>query len=110
MYVGKKGDNYRVEVEVKNVGDREGDEVVQLYVSNKNDKFRTPIRSLKGFKRISLAPNESHRVCFELTPDDLTLIDPNGYSVPMKGELIVSVGGGQPLAGVAHCTKNINLK
>lgn len=110
MYVGKKGDNYRVEVEVKNVGDREGDEVVQLYVSNKNDKFRTPIRSLKGFKRISLAPNESHRVCFELTPDDLTLIDQNGYSVPMKGELIVSVGGGQPLAGVAHCTKNINLK
>ena len=110
MHIAKQGSNYSVEVDVKNIGPRAGDEVVQLYVSNKNDHFRTPVRSLKGFKRISLAANESRRVRFELTPADLTLIDYSGYCVPMKGEVLVSVGGGQPLNGVAHCTKNMKLK
>ena len=110
MYIAKQGSNYSVEVDVKNIGPRAGDEVVQLYVSNKNDHFRTPVRSLKGFKRISLAANESRRVRFELTPADLTLIDYSGYCVPMKGEVLVSVGGGQPLNRVAHCTKNMKLK
>lgn len=110
MHVSKTDDGYKVEVEVKNVGVRDGDEVVQLYVSNQNKKFRTPIRSLKGFKRINLAANESRKVCFELTSEDLMLVDPNGYYVPMEGELSISVGGGQPLAGVAHCIENIYLK
>ena len=110
MYVSKTDDGYKIEVEVKNVGTRDGDEVVQLYVSNQNKNFRTPIRSLKGFKRINLAANESRKVCFELTSDDLTLVDLNGYYVPMKGELLISVGGGQPLVGVAHCIKKIYLK
>lgn len=110
MHVSKTDDGYKVEVEVKNVGTRDGDEVVQLYVSNQNKKFRTPIRSLKGFKRINLAANESRKVCFELTSEDLMLVDLNGYYVPMEGELSISVGGGQPLAGVAHCIENIYLK
>lgn len=110
MHVSKTDCGYKVEVEVKNVGTRDGDEVVQLYVSNQNKKFRTPIRSLKGFKRINLAANESRKVCFELTSEDLMLVDLNGYYVPMEGELSISVGGGQPLAGVAHCIENIYLK
>lgn len=110
MHVSKTDCGYKVEVEVKNVGVRDGDEVVQLYVSNQNKKFRTPIRSLKGFKRINLATNESRKVCFELTSEDLMLVDLNGYYVPMEGELSISVGGGQPLAGVAHCIENIYLK
>lgn len=110
MHISKEGDGYRVEVEVKNVGEREGDEVVQLYVSNRNDNFKTPIRSLKGFKRINLKPNESRSICFELASDDLTLVNQNGYRVPMKGEVLVSVGGGQPLKGVPYCMKSINLK
>lgn len=110
MHVSKTDCGYKVEVEVKNVGVRDGDEVVQLYVSNQNKKFRTPIRSLKGFKRINLAANESRKVCFELTSEDLMLVDLNGYYVPMEGELSISVGGGQPLAGVAHCIENIYLK
>lgn len=110
MHVSKTDCGYKVEVEVKNVGTRDGDEVVQLYVSNQNKKFRTPIRSLKGFKRINLAANESRKVCFELTSEDLMLVDLNGYYVPMEGELSISIGGGQPLAGVAHCIENIYLK
>lgn len=110
MQLSKEGDGYRVEVEVENVGERAGDEVVQLYVSNRNNEFKTPVRSLKGFKRIHLKPNESRSVCFELASDDLTLVDQNGYCVPMKGEVLVSVGGGQPLKGVPYCMKSINLK
>ena len=110
MHISKEGDGYRVEVEVKNVGEREGDEVVQLYVSNRNSNFKTPIRSLKGFKRINLKPNESRSICFELASDDLTLVNQNGYRIPMKGEVLVSVGGGQPLKGVPYCMKSINLK
>lgn len=109
MCILKQKDGYQVEVEVKNTGRREGEEVVQLYVSNSNDKFRTPIRSLKGFKRIGLKSGESRKVVFNLQSEDLKVVDKNGYSVPMSGDIQISVGGGQPLQGVAHKTQILTI-
>ena len=88
-------DGATLKIPVANTGSMDGDEVVQLYISN-DRKFRTPIRSLKGFDRISLKAGESMDVVFTVAPDELTVVDQKGVSVPMKGKVKVSVGGGQP--------------
>jgi beta-glucosidase len=84
---------------VSNTGEREGDEVVQLYLSNKRD-FATPILALKGFTRIRLKPGESKEVTFSLSTEDLSVVDDKGDLTPMKGEVTVSVGGSQPSASL----------
>lgn len=93
---------------VSNVGSRDGDEVAQLYISNKRT-FVTPIRSLKGFERISLKAGESREVRFTLTPADLTLVGSRGESVPMRGTVEISVGGCQPVATSSFVSKTLNL-
>ncbi len=90
----------RVTAVVTNTGRRDGDEVVQLYVSNRRT-FVTPVRSLKGFGRVFLKAGESREVTFILTQDDLTVVDLRGESVPMKGKVGISVGGCQPLSSLA---------
>jgi beta-glucosidase len=96
LRISRLGDgSLKVSVKVTNSGERDGDEVVQLYISN-DRKFRTPIRSLKGFDRISLKAGESSCVEFIVTPEQMTVVDQHGVSVPMKGKVKVSVGGGQP--------------
>jgi beta-glucosidase len=90
-------DKQTVKVTVTNTGGKAGDEVVQLYLSNKRD-FVTPIRALKGFKRIHLEPGESRIVEFTLTSGELSVVSPSGKNVPMKGIISVSVGGEQPSA------------
>jgi beta-glucosidase len=85
----------KIKVTVTNTGKKAGDEVVQLYLTNKRD-FVTPIRSLKGFKRIHLNAGELQTVEFTLTQDDLSVVSPSGVLTPMKGNVLISVGGGQP--------------
>jgi beta-glucosidase len=90
--VVREGESLKVKTTVTNTGDRDGDEVVQLYLTNKRD-FVTPVRALKGFKRIGLKAGESQTVEFTLTPNGLSVVNPNGQPEPMKGEVIISVGG-----------------
>jgi len=85
----------KVQVRVINTGKTDGDEVVQLYVANERD-FVTPIRALKGFKRIHLAAGESKVLAFALSAKELSLVDRYGSMIPMKGEVLISVGGEQP--------------
>jgi len=59
-------DSINVEVDVKNTGPRPGDDVVQLYVRHLDSALTRPIRELKGFRRISLAVEESRTVHFEV--------------------------------------------
>ncbi|MDR3262211.1 MAG: glycoside hydrolase family 3 C-terminal domain-containing protein [Tannerella sp.] len=89
------GQFLNVKVVVSNTGEREGDEVVQLYLSNQRD-FTTPLRALKGFKRIHLKPGESETVEFVLTQKELSLTNLSGNAESMKGEVTLSIGGGQP--------------
>jgi beta-glucosidase len=62
-----------VTVEVRNVGDRAGDEVVQLYVRDRVASVTTPAKALKAFQRVTLAPGEARTVHFTLEPDAFTL-------------------------------------
>lgn len=85
----------RVKASISNTGKETGDEVVQLYLSNPRD-LTTPIRSLKGFKRITLKPGETQDIEFILSSKELSVVTPSGSSVPMSGEITISLGGGQP--------------
>ena len=91
-----KNKNVPVSVKVTNAGKMDGEEVVQLYVSNQNKNVKAPIRSLKGFQRIFLRAGESKLVHFTLTPEDLSVIDDNGNPKQFIGNVSISVGGGQP--------------
>lgn len=91
-----------VSVDVANTGKRAGEEVVQLYVTDVEASVPVPVRSLKGFKRISLAPGEKKTVSFTLEPRDLTIVDDSGKRIVEPGAFEVSAGGKQPgFAGVA---------
>ncbi|MEA3344688.1 MAG: glycoside hydrolase family 3 C-terminal domain-containing protein [Chloroflexota bacterium] len=90
------GETLTVSVEVQNVGQRAGDEVVQLYVSDLAASVPVPIRQLQGFERIHLEPGETRKVTFTLAPRQLSLIDDEGRRVVEPGEFQVAVGGRQP--------------
>jgi beta-glucosidase len=69
---GSKGD-ITVTVDVTNTGSREGDEVAQLYVREEVSSVETPSRSLKGFARIHLKPQETKTVTFHLPREQLAV-------------------------------------
>ncbi len=69
----------KVGVDVRNTGSVPGTEVVQLYVRNTNTSVEQPVRELKGFTRVTLAPGESKHVDFPLSFDEL-----NFYNVDVK--------------------------
>ncbi len=90
------GESVTISVDVQNVGERAGDEVVQLYVSDVEASVPVPIRQLQGFERIHLAPGETKTVTFTLTPRQLSLVDGEGRRVIEPGTFQVTVGGCQP--------------
>ena len=66
-----KGKAVTVSVDVTNTGDRAGDEVVQLYTHQRTSRDPQPLRSLRGFERVSLEPGQTRTVRFVLRPADL---------------------------------------
>ena len=92
----KAGEPLKVTVDVQNVGEREGDEVVQLYLTDVAASAPLPIRTLVGFDRISLRPGEKRSVTFTVSPRQMSLIDQRDKRVIEPGEFLIHVGGGQP--------------
>lgn len=85
-----------VSVNVSNTGKKDGEEVVQLYLSHPESNIKAPIRALKGFERIYLKSGESKAVTFTLSPQDLALTMADGKEKQVPGKILVSVGGSQP--------------
>ena len=71
----KGGDSVTASIDVKNIGDRAGDEIVQLYIRDEYSRVTRPVKELKGFKRVSLKSGETRKVKFEITPDMLAYYD-----------------------------------
>ncbi|NLD63789.1 MAG: hypothetical protein GX646_07810, partial [Bacteroidales bacterium] len=71
------GGTVEVTVDVRNSGERAGDEVVQLYLRDEVSSVIRFEKELRGFERISLAPGETRRVRFLLTPEELQMQDKN---------------------------------
>lgn len=64
-----------VSIPVRNTGDREGKEIVQLYIGDEKASVLRPVKELKGFDKITLAPGQEKTVTFTITPDDLKFYD-----------------------------------
>lgn len=96
-----KGKAVPISVSVTNTGNRDGDEVVQLYLSYAGIEGKAPLRALKGFQRITLKKGATRNVQFLLKPEDLELISETGKSYTPSGRLTISVGGGQPVPALA---------
>lgn len=72
--IGENG-KIRIEVPVTNKGAKEGSEIVELYISDLKSSLPRPIKELKGFGKVKLAPGETKSVKFEITPEDLKFFD-----------------------------------
>lgn len=88
--------NVIVSATVTNTGDRAGDEVAQLYVTDMYSSVKTPVMMLRGFERVSLEPGQSKTVGFVLSPFDLSLLDKDLSRVVEPGEFKLSIGGKSP--------------
>ncbi|RLF03213.1 MAG: hypothetical protein DRK00_09050, partial [Thermoprotei archaeon] len=86
------GRRVKVSFEVRNVGEVEGDEVVQLYVRDAVSSVARPLKELRRFKRISLKPGEVRTLEFTLEPEDLAFYDEHMRRVVEPGEFEVMVG------------------
>lgn len=87
------GDEVFVNVKVKNTGSRAGMETVQLYMNDVYSSVTTPVKELKGFKKVNLKPGEEREVNFILTAVDMSLIELNMKEVVEPGLFEVMVGG-----------------
>ncbi|MEJ6950130.1 glycoside hydrolase family 3 C-terminal domain-containing protein [Natronospora cellulosivora (SeqCode)] len=85
----------KVSVTIENVGDRNGDEVVQLYIKDIEATTRVANMDLRGFKRINLDAGEKTKVEFVLKLRDLALIDDDGKCYLEPGVFKIFVGGQQ---------------
>jgi len=113
----KIGETVKVSVKVTNTGDRDGEEVVELYVTDEKASTPRPIRQLEGFKRINLKKGESKVVEFTIEPRALSMINNKDKQVVEPGWFTISLGGEQPgFTGALHAettkavTKRINIK
>ncbi len=76
----------KASAEVRNAGDRDGEEVVQLYIREQGTSVARPVRELKGFQRVALKPGESKKVEFTIGGDELRFwnIDMKNVVEPAK--------------------------
>lgn len=88
----RPGETATVQVEVTNTGNRMGDEVVQLYIRDRVSSLTRPVKELKGFQRITLAPGETRTVEFTLTPDKLSFLDERMECIVEPGQFEIMVG------------------
>jgi beta-glucosidase len=96
--IQKAGATVRVSVDIKNTGTVAGDEVAQLYVSGpaSSGGQKLPVRSLRGFKRVTLQPGETKTVDFTVSSDAFAFMNDNNKKETLAGTYEISVGGGQP--------------
>lgn len=89
----RSGKGFKVSVDVTNTGEREGKEIVQLYIQDQESSLERPVKELKGFKKVALAPGETAKVTFEIDEDMLKFYDPSqGGWVLEKGAFTAHVG------------------
>ena len=81
-----------VSVNVKNIGEISGDEIVQLYISDKYSSITRPVKELKAYQRVSLKPGESKEIVFELNKSAFAYYDSEMNYVVEAGDFDILVG------------------
>ncbi len=98
-------ESIRIEAAVSNTGTIAGDEVVQLYLSDRYASMTRPVKELAGFKRITLKPGERKKVVFEVQASQMAFLDRDMCWKIEKGAIDVEIGGSSEdirLAGEFH--------
>ena len=86
-------DTLLVNVNVKNTGKMDGEEVVQLYVKHVNSNIKRPIKELKGFKRVFIRKGETKKVSLTLEAKDLEYWNTNKHQFELEeGQIELQVG------------------
>ena len=81
-----------ISVDVTNTGEREGDEVIQMYVRDDYASVGRYLKMLKGFERVSLKPGETKTVSFKLGFDELNILNQDMKKVVEPGTFTISIG------------------
>lgn len=90
---GTPNDKFTVTVPVTNTGAREGQEIVQLYISDTKSSLDRPLKELKGFRKVALAPGETCNVAFTISRDELSYFNPELHDwVCEPGDFVALLG------------------
>lgn len=92
---GSADDVFTITIPVTNTGDREGSEIVQLYISDLESSLPRPVKELKGFSKVRLAPGQTENVTFEIGRDALAFFDDKAH------EWVVEPGKFEALIGAS---------
>ncbi len=103
MQVPTNGGEVVVSVDVANTGDREGDEVVQLYVRDEEATVARPVLELRGFRRVTLAPAEWRSVAFRLSAEQFAFIGADYRRVIEPGVIRLFVGSSSTDLPMSAC-------
>ena len=95
----------KVEVAVTNIGEMDGDEIVQLYIRDNVSSATRPVKELKGYKRIHLKVGETKNVVFEITPESLAFYDIDMNYVVEPGTFKIMTGSSSHFKSL----KNVEL-
>jgi beta-glucosidase len=87
-----KNESTKVYCTIKNTGNYDGDEVVQLYIRDLLASLAQPVKQLKGFQRIFLKAGETKEISFSITPDLLKMLDANMHWIVEPGEFRIMIG------------------
>ena len=100
----KKGETITISVPVTNTGDREGKEILELYISDLKSSVDRPVKELKGFSKVSLMPGETKTVTFEIGEDALSYFDAD------KHEWVCEPGDFEALIGSSSADIRTKVK
>lgn len=90
---GSKDDKFIVSIPVTNTGKRAGSEIVELYISDPKSSVDRPVKELKGFSKVALAPEETKTVTFEIDKPALSFFDADKHEwVCEPGDFEVLIG------------------
>jgi len=94
----RNNEKLRVTVDVKNLGSRSGEEIVQLYIHDLVGSITRPLKELKAFTNVKLDKGESKQVSFEISADDLAFYNSELKRVTEQGDFEVFVGGNSSIS------------
>ena len=96
-----------VTVDVKNIGEISGDEIVQLYISDRYSSITRPVKELKAYRRVSLKPGESKEILFELNKSAFAYYDTEMDYIVEKGDFDILVGNSSRDKDLKSVTFNV---
>jgi beta-glucosidase len=103
------GEGVGVDADVRNTSARDGDEVTQVYLSFPKVEG-APRLALRGMTRVHLGAGQMRHLHFDLISRDLSLVNGAGERIVAPGSFSVSVGGGQPNAGLRTLTETFKVQ